>query len=179
MKRSARGGGWLLAAAVVGLAGCHTMGDVFERTVDVNVAEIRRADACGAIGSDEPKLILFPDRSAVENWQLAAPVDFVAEDNGPLPSGAYGLIQYSGAYSLAISRRATLREDGVLNLTATFLPAPTNPAAVTMSRCVLVALPAYGRLKATDLVLRDQRGVERARTQGNPPAAAAPNPVAP
>jgi predicted small secreted protein len=177
----------VLAAALAGAAGltaCSTVGVGSDHNGNIEVNEVRRLAVCNSQGTST-ELSLFPDATAVADWQKSRGIDLIGAE--PLPSAwVYVLIELgtrdTTGYGLAVSRDAKL-EDGNAKLDATFFtPAPGDPVSSTASSpCVLVTLPP-GNYHSVQL--SDPSGAVRATLAGitlpnaaGPPDANTPSPV--
>ncbi len=110
----------------------------------VEAIEIGRLPSCNSSGQ-ESALELFTDPAAVKAWEQARGVT-LSPVNGELPPGTYVIAEVgernAGGYSLAVSRKAAIKDD-VLYLKASFL-VPGNASMVTqaiVSPCSLVLVP--------------------------------------
>jgi protease stability complex PrcB-like protein len=173
-----------ILAAAAGLCACSSIGIGSDRgSGSIDVSEVRRLAVCNSQGSST-ELSLFPDATAVADWQKSRGIDLIGAE--PLPSAwVYVLIELgtrdTTGYGLAVSRAALL-SDGNAKLNATFFaPAPDDPVTSTASSpCVLVALPpgSYHSVQ-----LSDPSGTVRATLAGislpdtGPPDANTPSPV--
>lgn len=137
---------------------------VFSRPeLSVEAVEIGRLPNCHSAGR-EAVLDLFTDPAQVTAWEEARGLK-ITPKGGELPPGSYVIAEMgqrtTGGYSLAVSRKAAVKDD-VLYVKASFL-VPSNAGMVTdavTSPCSLVLVPtrAYSRV-----LLVDQANDVRAR----------------
>jgi hypothetical protein len=171
-----------ILAWAAGLAACGTLGIGSDSGGgNIQVSEVRRLAVCNSQGKST-ELSLFPDATAVADWQKSRGVDLIGAE--PLPEAwVYVLIELGArdttGYGLAVSREAGVSE-GSARLSATFFtPAADDPVSSTVSSpCVLVALPP-GNYHSVQLA--DPSGAVRATLAGInlPDASGPPEPNAP
>lgn len=121
----------------------------------IEAIEIGRLPSCNSTGR-ESVLELFTDPAAVKAWETARGIKLTPV-TGELPPGIYAVAEMgernTGGYSLAVSRKAAMKDDA-LYIKASFL-VPSNAGMVTQavtSPCSLVLVPTrlYGRAYLLD-----------------------------